>query len=383
MTDKLYDTDPYLRSFTALVLSCEPDKNGFALVLDKTAFYPEGGGQPADRGALDDVRVLDVREKDGLIRHICDRPLEPGISVRGEIDWARRFDHMQQHSGEHIVSGMICKRFGCNNVGFHLGEETVTVDFDVPIAEPFLWEVEEAANAYIWGNTPIDIQLLEGEALARAEYRSKKFIPGKVRLVGFPGADRCACCGTHVSSAGQVGLVKLLSCQTFRGGTRIELLCGKRAMDHLTAVWRENTAVSRRLSAHPRQTGEAVRRMTEEHERLKARIAALEKNEFEAKARQYAGRGDVLLIEGPMSADSVRRLCDAVQSTCGGRCAVFAGENTDYKYAVGQPGGDVRPLVKALNVALNGRGGGKPEFAQGSVSPQDKAAAIRDFFQNN
>ena len=379
MTEKLYYSDPFLKEFTATVLSCEQGKNGWQVVLDRTAFYPEGGGQPTDFGTLGGVHVTDVREKEGIIVHTCDSELPVGDTVTGVIDWERRFDHMQQHSGEHIVSGIICARYGCDNVGFHLGKDIVTIDFNHDISPDDLPAIEAQANAFIWSDTPIDIRFLEGEALQQAEYRSKKFIPGTVRLVAFPGADCCACCGTHVNRAGQVGLVKLLSCQKFREGARMELLCGKRALDYLSGTWEQNLAVSRALSAKPMQTAAAVERLQGELESVKLRCANLETADCARKAQEYAGKGDVLLLEGPMSADSVRRLCDAVLDTCGGRCVVLAGEEGNYKYAIGTREGDVRPLVKELNAALNGRGGGKPNFAQGSIAASQ--AQIKTFFE--
>ena len=381
MSEKLYYSDPFLQEFTATVLSCEQDKAGWKVVLDRTAFYPEGGGQPADTGILGDAKVIDVREKEGVIVHTCDKALNVGDTATGRIDWARRFDHMQQHSGEHIVSGIICARYGCDNVGFHLGKDIVTIDFNHDISPEDLPAIEAQANAFIWSDTPIDIRFLEGDALRQAEYRSKKFIPGLVRLVAFPGADCCACCGTHVLRAGQVGLVKLLSCQKFREGVRMELLCGKRAFDYLSGTWEQNLAVSRALSAKPLQTHAAVERLKGELESVKLRAATLETADFARKGAEYAGKGDVVLFEGDMSADSVRRLCDAVLDTCGGRCAVFAGEDGNFKYAVGIRDGDIRPLVKELNGALNGRGGGKPNFAQGSVAA--KEADIQAFFEKN
>ena len=379
MSEKLYYSDPFLQEFTATVLSCEQDKAGWKVVLDRTAFYPEGGGQPADTGILGDAKVIDVREKENIIVHTCDKALNVGETVTGRIDWARRFDHMQQHSGEHIVSGIICARYGCDNVGFHLGKDIVTIDFNHDISPEDLPAIEAQANAFIWSDTPIDIRFLEGDALRQAEYRSKKFIPGPVRLVAFPGADCCACCGTHVLRAGQVGLVKLLSCQKFREGVRMELLCGKRAFDYLSGTWEQNLAVSRALSAKPLQTHAAVERLKGELESVKLRAATLETADFARKGAEYAGKGDVVLFEGDMSADSVRRLCDAVLDTCGGQCAVFAGEDGYFKYAVGIRDGDIRPLVKELNGALNGRGGGKPNFAQGSVAA--KEADIQAFFE--
>ena len=381
MTEKLYYNDPFLKEFTATVLYCEQDKGSWKVTLDRTAFYPEGGGQPTDFGTLGGAAITDVREKEGVILHTCDKALTVGDTVTGVIDWARRFDHMQQHSGEHIVSGIICARYGCDNVGFHLGKDIVTIDFNHDISPDDLPAIEAQANAFIWSDTPIDIRFLEGEALQQAEYRSKKFIPGQVRLVAFPGADCCACCGTHVLRSGQVGLIKLLSCQKFREGVRMELLCGKRAFDYLSGTWEQNLAVSRALSAKPLQTAAAVERLQGELESVKLRAATLETADFARKAEAHAGKGDIVLFEGPMSADSVRRLCDAVLETCGGRCAVFAGEDGSFKYAVGIREGDVRPLVKELNAALNGRGGGKPNFAQGSVAASE--ADIKVFFEKN
>ena len=184
-TEKLYYQDSFLQTFTAQVLSCEAEKDRFAVVLHRTAFYPEGGGQPADTGTLGSVRVLDVREKDGVIRHLCDGPLAAGTEVTGTVDWERRFDHMQQHSGEHIVSGLICGRYGCDNVGFHMGHDLVTIDFNADIPPQDLPDIEAAANAYIWSDAAVETDFLSGQALERAVYRSKKFIPGVVRLVTF------------------------------------------------------------------------------------------------------------------------------------------------------------------------------------------------------
>ena len=367
-TKKLYYDDPFLREFSAQVLSCEEVKGGFSVVLDATAFYPEGGGQPADRGTLGMIRVLDVHEKDGVITHLCDGGFEPGETVKGAIDWARRFDHMQQHSGEHICSGLICERFGCDNVGFHMGADIVTIDFNAEIGWEELMEIEARANRYIYEDHAIDIQFHRGAELEAIDYRSKKPLEGDVRIVSFPGADCCACCGTHVSRSGQVGVVKFLSCQKFREGVRIELLCGERAYRYLAATWEQNLRVAQSLSAKPTESAAAVARMEAELGALKLRSARLEGQVFTQVAARLAGQGDVLLFEEDMSPDSVRKLCDAVMNTCGGRCAVFAGADGAWKYALGQKNGDLRDLVKRLNAALRGRGGGKPFFAQGSAA---------------
>ena len=381
MTEKLYYLDPFCREFTAQVLTCAPWKDGsWAVKLDRTAFYPEGGGQNADTGTLNHIPVTDTREKEGEILHICPSPLSPGETVTGRIRWEARFDHMQQHSGEHVVSGIICRRYGCDNVGFHMGHAVVTIDFNFPIPPEDLPEIEAAANAYLWEDRAVEIAVLSGEALAAAEYRSKKYIPGEVRLVTFPGADCCACCGTHVRTAGQVGLVKLLSCQPFREGVRIEMVCGRRALDYCSAILAQNLQVSHLLSAKVTETAAAVERLQREAYALRGRMAALEETIFQEKARSLAGQRDVLLVEEEMPPESVRKLCDAVAACCGGRCAVFAGADGSYKYAISQPGGDLRQLTKELNAALHGRGGGKPSFVQGSAACA--AEEIRAFFQS-
>lgn len=377
-TKKLFYADPFLREFSATVLSCEESKGGFAVVLDETAFYPEGGGQPTDFGTLGAVAVTDVREKGGVITHLCASPLSVGEKVEGKIDFARRFDHMQQHSGEHICSGLICARFSCDNVGFHMGADIVTIDFNADISWEELMEIEAAANRYIYENHPIDINFYRGAALDAVEYRSKKALEGDVRIVAFPGADCCACCGTHVLTSAQVGIVKFLSVQKFREGVRIELLCGERAYRYLSRTWEQASLSGRQLSVKPTELSAAVERTMTELGALKLRAAKLEESVFAQTAESLRGKGDVLLFEDDMSPDSLRKLCDAVSLTCGGRCAVFAGSGEGYKYAIAHQGGDLRELTKALNAALTGRGGGKPNFVQGSVAAS--RAAIEGFF---
>lgn len=377
-TVKLYYEDAYLREFEATVLSCEEGKGGWLVTLDKTAFYPEGGGQPADHGTLGGVKVTDVHEKNGAVQHTCAAALAVGQTVRGQIDWQRRFDHMQQHSGEHIVSGMLCSAFHCDNVGFHLGADSVIIDYNAEMTWEQVLEIERRANEYLWENHPFVVQYPSAEELKELDYRSKKELSGAVRITSFPGADMCACCGTHVRSSAEVGLVKFLSCQKFRGGVRLELLCGRRAMDYLARCYEQCHAVAQSLSVKDHAAFGAVQRLQKELADTKMRAAALEEEYFARMAGEYAGAGDVLIVSGPLSGDGVRRLCDAVSRTCGGRCVVFAGEDGRYQYAVIHPGQDVSALVKELNGALRGRGGGRSGFAQGSV--QATEAEIRQFF---
>ncbi len=377
-TIKLYYQDAFLRQFDAAVLDCAADKKAWQVVLDRTAFYPEGGGQGADHGTLGGVNVLDVHEKDSVIYHTCDGPLTVGGTVTGQIDWQRRFDHMQQHSGEHIVSGMLCSTYHCDNTGFHLGADTVTIDYNADIPWEGVLDIERRANRYIWENHPIVIRYPEPAELAVLPYRSKKALEGPVRITEFPGADMCACCGTHVETSGQVGLVKFIGWQKFRDGVRLDVLFGQRALDYLALNWQQNSAIGRELSVKPDATHAAVTRLKEELAAVKQRCDALETAQFESLAAQYDGAGNVLLVQPPMESDAARRLCDMTAARCGGRCAVFAGQNGAYKYAVIHPGADIRELIKSMNAALNGRGGGRDGFAQGSAACTE--ADIRNFW---
>ena len=380
-TRKLYYEDPFQKGFATTVVSCDEVKGGYAVVLAETAFYPEGGGQPYDTGVLGEANVLEVHEKNGVITHLCDKPFEVGKSVSGKIDWARRFDHMQQHSGEHICSGLICARYGCDNVGFHMGAESVTIDFNADIPWEELLEIEAAANRYIYEDHAIDIQLHRGAELDAIDYRSKKPLEGDVRIVTFPGADCCACCGTHVVRSGQVGIVKFLSVQKFREGVRIELLCGGRAYRYLSACWAQDVAAAQALSVKPTASAAAVERVLGELGALRQRCAKLEESVFAGIAARYAGSGDVL---SGMIASFLGQRYDTVESVLGavmlhgGRCGGFGGGGSAWKYAIGQRGGDLRALTKELNAALSGRGGGKPEFVQGSVGAE--RGAIEAFF---
>lgn len=366
--EKLYEQNPYLTTFSAQVESCVPSKKGFDVVLNQTAFYPEGGGQPYDLGTLGGVQVLEVHEREGRVVHTCDAPLSPGSCVEGTIDWDRRFDLMQHHSGEHIVSGLAHTAFGCDNVGFHMGADVITIDLNVVLDEEQLRWLEEQANRYIWEDHPVSITYPSAQELEVLEYRSKKALIGQVRIVSFPGADTCACCGTHVSSSGQVGLVKLLSVQKFRDGVRIELVCGGRAMRYVNNVLDQNHLVSTLLSAKIFETGAAVQRLLEENALLKSRVLTMEERHFAALSQAHAGEEDPVLFEEGLTPDGLRRLCDALLQTCSGRCACFSGtDETGYKYAIGERGGDLRAFTKSMNQTLQGRGGGKPDFVQGSL----------------
>ena len=379
-TERLYEKDVHLRTFTAQVLACQAGKHGYHVVLDRTAFYPEGGGQPGDQGTLDGVAVTDVHTVDGEIVHYLEKPLAVGATVTGVLDYDRRFALMQQHSGEHIVSGLIFSHYGLHNVGFHMGRDAVTIDFDGFLTDEQLKTLELEANQAIWADLPVEVLWPDRETLAQLPYRSKKVIEGAVRLVRMGSVDLCACCGVHVTHTGEIGLIKFLSSQRFHEGVRIEMLAGAPAYAYLAAVWQQNKAVSGQLSAKPLETAKVVSKLRGDLEEAKQRAAQLEEQLFSLRAQALSGAGDVLLIEDkPLKPDSLRRLADAVQTCCGGRCAVFAPTADGYAYALGQPGGDLRALVRRMNQTLSGRGGGKAEFAQGSVRAD--RAAIEAFFR--
>lgn len=379
-TRRLYYEDVYKKEFEATVLECREAKKGYQVLLDESAFYPEGGGQPSDFGTLGEARVSEVYEKDGELLHYTDRPLEAGQTVTGRIDWEHRFDLMQQHSGEHMVSGLIHEKYGYDNVGFHMGSDVITIDFNGLLTEEQMAEIEQRVNEKIWENRAVEITYPTPLELEELPYRSKKELTGKVRIVRFPGVDLCACCGTHVTHTGEIGMVKLLSVVKFRDGVRMEMLCGKRVLNYLNMVSEQNHKVSVQLSAKAEKTAEAVARMQEENFRLKGAVLRYEEEMNAVEAGKWENAGNVLLFKEGMETDSLRKLTDAVMNTCNGRCAVFS-RNADgsYKYAIGEREGDLRSFTKEMNAALNGRGGGKPFFVQGSVQASEKE--IRAFME--
>lgn len=379
MTKRSYYEDVYKKEFTAEVLECREEKKGFRILLDESAFYPEGGGQPSDTGWLNEVRVTEVHERNGELLHYTEEAIAPGTQVQGRINWERRFDLMQQHSGEHMVSGIIHGSYGYDNVGFHMGSDMITIDFNGMLSEAQMAEIEARVNEKIWENREVEITYPSSEELDALDYRSKKELTGQVRIVRFPGVDTCACCGTHVARTGEIGMVKLLSVVKFREGVRMEMLCGRRALDYLNAVNEQNHQISVKLSAKNDKTAQAVERLWEENFALRGRVLAMEEELFAGEAKKWEGKGNVLLFKEGLEADSVRKLADAVMQTCGGRCAVFSGNGDgSYKYAVGETDGDLRQFTKEMNGALHGRGGGKPFFVQGSVQADEEE--IRSFF---
>ena len=383
-TEKLFYRQPPIETFSAHVLDCQPSKNGWLVELDATAFFPEGGGQPSDRGTLGTAKVLDVQEKQDRIWHLTDAPFTPGESVSGQIDMAHRWDATQQHSGEHILSGTLHTMFGAENVGFHISDEYLTMDTSCPISDEGLLEAERRANQVIWQNVPTEAVWHTKEELESITYRSKKELEGPVRIVTIPGADCCACCGTHVERSGQVGQIKIIDWHNYKQGVRLFVVCGDRALKAFEARRERCAAIGNLLSAKFDSLTEAVERQKQELEKAKYRVVQLENQLFRQKAEQFSGEGPVILMEENLDPDGLRRLAAAFSEVRPGFCALFSLGDKGCFYALADPtpGADLRTLCKEMNKTFNGRGGGKPGFVQGSFANFNRTAAdtmIREF----
>lgn len=382
---RIFQNDSFCRRFEAVVTACTPSRGGWQAELSRTAFFPEGGGQPCDLGTLTagDIRVnvLDVQEREGRVVHTLDGELPMGAAVTGEIDWARRLDAMEQHSGEHILSGTLHRLYGAENVGFHIGPDLVRMDMSIPLTAGQLAEAEAEANRVIRADRPVVVTYPTPEELSALTYRSKKEIEGQVRIVEMPGADVCACCGTHLATTGQAGLIKILSHQNYKGGTRLTVASGGRAFAALAEEHEALTRAAQLVSAKPLGLPEAVERLLAENLALKAARNEAENHWFEAlAAAAVPGEVCVVFADG-LSGDSLRRLALACFEK-GARCAAaFTGSpQGGFSYALAA--GDARPIAKALNEAFHGRGGGKPPLCQGSIAACDRAA-LEAFLKNN
>lgn len=382
MTERLFYKDAYIKEFESEVKSCEKTEEGYLVTLSQTAFYPEGGGQPGDRGTLyiedEKIQVLDTQEKGEEILHFCDRPVEIGKIVRGSIDWNRRFTHMQEHSGEHIISGIICKAHNCNNIGFHMGKDCVTIDFDVVLSWEDIEAAEKTANAVIMQNAEILEEYPSAEVLKELSYRSKKELEGAVRIVTIPGADICACCGTHVKHTGEIGLLKVTACEHFKNGVRLTLLIGKKALEDYAHKQENIKKISTLLSVKPENTAEAVDKLKEQANAFKMELIALKMQLLDMKVDKIPeGSKKAVLFEEGLTTMDVRKLADKLQSKAV-FAAVFNGsDESGYQYVVCSQTMDIAAFGKEFNKALNGRGGGKNPMIQGSVAA--KKADIEEF----
>ena len=378
MTEKLFYEDSHMITFSAVVTACEKVGDYYEAVLDRTAFFPEGGGQYADTGLIDGVKVLDAHERDGVIYHKVEKELLIGKQVEGTIDWEERFSKMQHHSGEHIVSGLVNAIYGYDNVGFHMGKEAVTMDFNGVLSKEQLREIEHKANEAVVKNLDIQVLYPSKDELVEMRYRSKIEIEGQVRIVVVPGYDTCACCAPHVNQTGEIGVIKLIGVQNYKGGVRVSMLCGFRAIADYEKKSESTKSISVMLSAKEDEIVDEVAKLKEELAIQKGKLAEMQKALLQYKVKELSEDEPlIVLFESDLSGDAPRELVNLLLAKGTEIGAVFTetGDN-QYRYVIGSKMADVRPFAKMLNEKFEGRGGGKPEMVQGSVN--GNADAIRE-----
>ena len=377
MTVKLYNDNVMLKNCQATVLACEEKDGKFFVELDQTVIFPEGGGQLSDRGKIGGVNVLHASEKEGRIWHECDAPLEVGAQVEVTLDWAVRLDRMQQHCGEHILSFVCWKLFDSNNVGFHMNEDTVTVDLDKALSEEELLQVEQESNAIIWENRPITVLNLESEEAAKLPMR--KFnanLQGILRIVAVENADVCTCCGTHPPVTGMVGCLKIIRAERRKQGQRLEILCGARAMADAAKKNRILQNIATDFSAKVEEVPERIAKLKEEmaslQEALKEKTAKLLEIELQealavAQVRADGAKVLALVLDDAKNGKNLLPRVGALENTVSVLLAVQP-ERISYFVALGKgTAGDCRAYIKLLNDTFGGRGGGKPDGAQGGA----------------
>lgn len=366
MTQKLYETDAYIKEFTARILDCKPCDSGFAVTLDKTAFFPEGGGQAADVGVLDNIKVFDAKIENGIVYHYTENALEIGSTVEGKIDFDRRFTFMQNHTGEHIVSGIAHKLCGVNNVGFHLGEDLVTIDFDKELAREQLNEIEYLANQKVWQNLPVTAYYPTDEELKNTDYRSKKEIDGAVRLVEIKDTDICACCAPHVKSTGEIGFIKLLDTERMRGGIRIVLKCGAFALADYRVKYENISQISALLSAKQENAAEAVKKLDDKYTLEKQKI-----NELKKKIAKFtitaADENIHCLFIDDCDVKDLQLIADKLHKKHGGIRGAFSGSGESFAFAICGEDPELQEFFKKFKSELAVRGGGRGGMVQGTV----------------
>ena len=369
MTEKLFYEDSHMITFSAVVKACEKVGDYYEAVLDRTAFFPEGGGQYADTGVIDGVKVFDAQEKDGIIYHKTEGPLEVGKQVQGTIDWEERFSKMQQHSGEHIVSGLVHKAFGYDNVGFHMGTDAITIDFNGVITKEELKEIGKKANEAVVANLEVQVTYPSKEELTHLIYRSKIEIEGQVRLVTVPGHDACACCAPHVKKTGEIGIIKFIGMQNYKGGVRVSMLCGTRAIADYDEKSERMKQLSIMLSAPECEVVSEVERLKEEIAHYKYEIAKMQEKLLEARAKEIPeGQDLVVVFDEELTGNEPRELVNFILDRNVIVGAVFAGtDEKGYRYVIGSRSSDTRLFAKRLGELFQSRGGGKPEMVQGTL----------------
>lgn len=369
---RLYYEDSYLKDFEAEVLSCEqlPDGTGYRAVFNQTVFVPEGGGQYADTGSIDGyIHVYDVQEKDGVIFHYLDMPVEAGSTVAGMVDFQERFDKMQQHTGEHIVSGIVHSMFGYDNVGFHLGKDVVTMDFNGELSEEQIRAVEEEANRIVTKNIVVETRFPSEEELKELDYRSKMEIKGPVRIVIIEDCDICACCAPHVYVTGEVGVIKLVNAIKYKGGMRVTMVCGFRALADYNMKEREVKQISHMLSARPDEIVPAVEKLREQMMKEKAKVSKLMAAYIASRVKEISsGTSLAILSEEELEASAMRDFVNQAMEKTDGLCCAFSGSDENgYRYLIGSRKADVAGVAQMFAQKFAGKGGGKPPMIQGLI----------------
>ena len=373
MTERLYYADSKMKRFTAAVTSCEAVKDGYAVTLDRTAFFPEGGGQAGDSGLIGRARVSDTQEKNGEIIHYVNQPLTVGEVYDCAIDWEIRFRRMQNHSGEHIVSGLVHKKYGYSNIGFHMGNDFVTIDFDGELTWEQLAELEREANLAVAADHKISASFPPEEVLEKLQYRSKLELTENVRIVEIENVDICACCAPHLASTAEVGMIKILDSERRRRGgegVRINMLCGLDAYENAVVTQNNNTEISMLLSAKRNETAAAVRRVMKEQEKLKARVSELSRELAACRAAAITPtEGNICIFDSTLDEPALRALINEAVKKCGGVAAVFSGsDDTGFRYIIGSRSVDLKSAAKVINEGISGRGGGSPNMIQGNCT---------------
>lgn len=384
-TRKLYYENVHQTDFTAVVMECVPDKEEgyYRIVLDASAFFPEEGGQSADKGTLNGQEVLDVSIKQGILYHKMTCELPAGTEVTGHVDWNRRFDFMQQHSGEHMISGLLHSHFGLENVGFHLSDREVTLDMNGEVSLEQLRLIEQEANAYVWKNLPVNISWPSSEELVNLNYRSKLALTENVRIVEIPGVDLCACCAPHVDTTGQIGLIKIVNVQSHRGGVRINILCGGRSLADYTEKQDSVWAISSLLSAKQPEVADAVVRVKEDARQQKERANALQAELLKVQMNALPSPEEtchVLLFVGELDAIALRNAVNSLTEKYSGYCGIFAGDDANgYRFIVGSSSCNCQELATRMRQEFQAKGGGSAPMIQGNVGAT--AEALRKMWE--
>lgn len=366
MTERIYEKDSYIADFSAAVLECQKTDNGYAVVLDATAFFPEGGGQFGDTGTIDGVKVFDTQIKDGIIYHYTEDAVRLGTSVGCKLNFSRRFAFMQNHSGEHIVSAVTKKLYGLNNVGFHLGEDFVTVDFDGELTREQLCAIETAVNEYVWKNLPITAYYPMPTELESIDYRSKKQIDGDVRLVEIKGCDICACCAPHVKNTGEIGIVKLLDFERMRGGVRIVIKCGRFALDDYRVKYDNIANISALLSAKQDKAFESVNILDEKFTSERQKNIELKKKIADMTV-DCADSSTKYIFLSDCETKDLQLIADRLYKKHGGIRAAFSGEDENFSFAICGNDAELQEFFAKFKAKLNVRGGGRNGMVQGAV----------------